>query len=247
MILENKVAIVTGGSRGIGKEIALSMAREGADIAIIYGGNKVKAEETIKEIESLGRKARAYDCNVSDFNIVQETVKSIIADFEKIDILVNNAGITKDALIMTMKPEDFRDVIDINLNGIFYMTKQVTAHMMRKKTGSIVNISSISGMMGNAGQANYVAAKAGVIGLTKTTAKEFASRNIRCNAIAPGFIATDMTEKLTDNIKNGVAEAVPLKRMGNTIEVANLAVFLASDKASYITGETIKVDGGLYI
>ena len=246
-MLNGKTALITGGSRGIGKAIAVAMAKAGANVAIIYSGNREKAQETTEELIEIGVRSHSYLCDVSDYKIVEETVKKVAADFGKIDILVNNAGITRDNLMMVMKPEEFDEVINTNLNGAFYVTRLVAAGMMRNKSGAIINITSVSGMMGNPGQANYAAAKAGLIGLTKTTAKELASRNIRCNGIAPGFINTEMTAKLQENVKAKAVETIPMKRMGSPEDIANTAVFLASDLAGYITGEIIKIDGGLYV
>ncbi|HEY8418954.1 MAG TPA: 3-oxoacyl-[acyl-carrier-protein] reductase [Clostridia bacterium] len=246
-ILQDKVAVITGGSRGIGQAIALSFARSGADIALIYSGNSQKAEETLDEINQLGAKAKAYQCDVSDYNETYNTVAQILNDFGTIDILVNNAGITIDKLVLTMTEQDFSRVIDVNLKGAFNMIKHICPVMAKKRYGKIINISSISGIMGNIGQANYSASKAGLIGLSKTIAKEYASRNIKCNVIAPGFINTDMTQNLSGQIKEQILNAIPLKRMGEPQEVASLAVFLASGYSDYITGEVIKVDGGLCV
>lgn len=247
MSLENKTALITGASRGIGRAIALAMAGQGADIAVIYSGNQQAAEETVQEIRALGRRAEHFRCNVADFSETAATVKEVTKQFGTIDILVNNAGITRDGLILMMKEQDFDDVIATNLKGAFNMTKHVSGVMLRKREGRIINIASVSGMMGNGGQANYAAAKAGMIGLTKTTAKELASRNITCNAIAPGFVETDMAKKLGEETLASAAKAIPLGRLGKPEDIANTAVFLASDSAAYITGEVIKVDGGLYI
>ena len=246
-MLKNKTALITGGSRGIGKAIAVAMAQQGADIAVVYSGNEKAAQETIDELCTLGVRAESYSCNVADFEEVAETVKKIVSHFGTIDILVNNAGITRDNLILMMKKQDFDEVIDTNLKGAFYMTNQVSGVMLRKKKGRIINITSVSGMMGNAGQANYAASKAGVIGLTKTTAKELASRGITCNAIAPGFVETDMAKKLGEEKLAEAKKAIPLGRLGQPEDIANAAVFLAADSASYITGVVLKVDGGLYI
>ena len=246
-MLKGRVAVVTGGSRGIGKAVAVAMAKNGADVAVIYSGRDAAAAETVKEIQSLGVKSKEYKCDVSDFSKSGETVKQIISDFGSVDILVNNAGITRDKLILQMKEEDFDTVMNVNLKGAFNMIKHVFSPMMKKRSGSIINISSISGLMGNPGQANYSSAKAGMIGLTKTVAKEIASRKVRCNAIAPGFIATDMTEELPEKVKEAAVTSIPMGRMGEPEDIANLAVFLASDLAGYITGEVIKIDGGLYI
>lgn len=246
-MLKNKVAVVTGGSRGIGKAIALELAREGADIAVLYNGNKQSAQEVCDEIAKMGNRAEAYQCDVGNFEGVGKTITEISQTLGMPDILVNNAGITKDGLIFMLKENDFDAVIDTNLKGTFNTIKHVSKLMMKNKKGTIINISSVSGMMGNAGQANYASAKAGVIGLTKTIAKELAVKGIRCNAIAPGFVETDMTDKLNCEVKKGVEDSVPLRRMAKPEEIANAVVFLASEKASYITGEVLKVDGGLYI
>jgi len=244
-MLKGKVAVVTGGSRGIGRAIALEMAKAGADVAIIYAGSTEKAMEAVEMIEKLGRKAKAYVCNVADFSACEATVKEVVSDFGHVDILINNAGITKDGLTLSMKEADFEQVIDINLKGSFNMIKQVYSLFMKQRAGRIINISSVSGLMGNAGQANYSASKAGIVGLTKTVAKELALRNVTCNAIAPGFIETDMTDKLSDKVKAGAVEAIPMKRMGKPEDIAHMAVFLASDNAGYITGEVIRIDGGI--
>ena len=239
-MLKGKTAVVTGGSRGIGKAICLKFAENGADIAFLYAGNTAKAEETVKELEGLG--VKAYQCNVADADAVAAVVKEIVKDFGGIQILVNNAGITKDKLVPMMKAADFDAVIDTNLKGAFYMTKGVYPLFLKQKGGKIINISSVSGLTGNPGQANYSASKAGVIGLTKSVAKELASRGVCCNAIAPGFIATEMTQALeNDTLK----DAIPMKRFGEAEEVAKLALFLASEHSDYITGEVIRIDGGL--
>lgn len=241
-MLKGKTAVVTGGSRGIGKAICLKFAENGADIAFLYAGNTAKAEETVKELEGLGVKAKAYQCNVADADAVAAVVKEIVKDFGGIQILVNNAGITKDKLVPMMKAADFDAVIDTNLKGAFYMIKGVYPLFLKQKGGKIINISSVSGLTGNPGQANYSASKAGVIGLTKSVAKELASRGVCCNAIAPGFIATEMTQALeNDTLK----DAIPMKRFGEAEEVAKLALFLASEHSDYITGEVIRIDGGL--
>lgn len=247
MVLKDKVAVITGGSRGIGRAIAVEMARSGANVAVIYGGNDAAANETVLLAKESGVKAACYKCDVSDFNAVKTVISQITGEFGGIDILVNNAGVTADKLVMAMNEEDFDSVIAVNLKGAFNMIKHTSMNFIKRRAGRIINISSISGICGNAGQANYSSSKAGLIGLTKTIAKELASRNITCNAIAPGFIDTDMTEKLPENIKEQAIGSIPLKRMGKAEEIAALAVFLASDNASYITGEVIKVDGGLCI
>ena len=241
-MLKGKTAVVTGGSRGIGKAICLKFAENGADIAFLYAGNTVKAEESLKELEKLGVKAKAYQCDVADADAVAAVVKEIVKDFGGIHILVNNAGITKDKLVPMMKAADFDAVVDTNLKGTFYMIKGVYPLFLKQKGGKIINISSVSGLMGNPGQANYSASKAGVVGLTKSVAKELAGRGICCNAIAPGFIATEMTENLENN---ALKDAIPMKRFGDAEEVAKLALFLASEHSDYITGEVIRIDGGL--
>ena len=245
MSLTGKTALVTGASRGIGRAIALELASQGANVAVNYAGSEAKANEVVDEIKALGRDAFAYKCNVSDSANVTEMVKSVIDRFGSLDILVNNAGITKDNLIMRMKEEEWDDVININLKGVFLVTKAVTRQMMKQRKGRIINIASIVGVSGNPGQANYVAAKAGVIGLTKTTAKELASRNITVNAIAPGFITTDMTDQLPEELKAEMLKQIPLARLGEPTDVAKAAAFLASDDAAYITGQTLNIDGGM--
>lgn len=246
-MLANKTALITGGSRGIGKAAALAMAAQGANIALIYGGNTQKAEEACEEIRALGVEAAAWKCDVSDYEETGRVVKEALAQFGQINILVNNAGITRDNLILAMKEEEFTQVIDTNLTGAFHMIKHLCGPFMKQKGGTIINISSVSGLMGNPGQANYSAAKAGLIGLTKTVAKELAPRGITCNAIAPGFVETDMTEKLPEAAKELAVKQIPLKKMGRPEDIANAAVFLASQNAAYITGQVIQVDGGLYI
>lgn len=247
MSLNGKTALVTGASRGIGRAIALRLAEDGANVAVIYAGSADKAEAVVNEITALGvnAKAKAYRCNVADSAAVNETVKAVTNDLGKIDILVNNAGITRDGLMLRMKDEDFDAVLDTNLKGAFNMIRACYSGFIRKKSGRIINISSVSGIMGNAGQANYSASKAGVIGLTKSVARELASRGITCNAVAPGFIQTDMTENLGDN--NPLLNSIPLGRMGKPEDIAAAVAFLASDSAAYITGEVLKVDGGLAI
>lgn len=245
MKLEGLCALVTGASRGIGREIALELARQGANVAVNYVGNEAKARETVEEIEKMGRKAFAVKADVSSADEVSEMVKKTIAEFGRLDILVNNAGITKDNLLMRMKEEEWDAVIDTNLKGVFLCTKAVTRQMMKQRKGRIINIASIVGVSGNAGQANYVAAKAGVIGLTKTTARELASRGITVNAVAPGFISTDMTDQLSEEIKAGMLKQIPLGRFGEPGDVAKMVAFLASDDADYITGQTIHIDGGM--
>lgn len=245
MSLNGKTALVTGASRGIGRAIALRLAEDGANVAVIYAGSADKAKAVVNEITALGVNAKAYRCNVADSAAVNETVKAVTNDLGKIDILVNNAGITRDGLMLRMKDEDFDAVLDTNLKGAFNMIRACYSGFIRKKSGRIINISSVSGIMGNAGQANYSASKAGVIGLTKSVARELASRGITCNAVAPGFIQTDMTEILGDN--NPLLNSIPLGRMGKPEDIAAAVAFLASDSAAYITGEVLKVDGGLAI
>ncbi len=240
-MLKEKTAVVTGGSRGIGAAIARKLASLGADIAVLYAGNTEAAESVCKTCrKDYGVTARAYQCDVSDFNAVKETVEQIKADFGTVQILVNNAGITRDGLIARMKEEDFDAVLDTNLKGAFHLIRHLTGLFLKNREGCIINISSVSGLAGNAGQSNYSASKAGLIGLTKSVAKELASRGIRCNAVAPGFIATDMTEGQADN---PLLQKIPLGRIGTAEDVAEAAAFLAT--AGYITGEVIRVDGGM--
>jgi 3-oxoacyl-(acyl-carrier-protein) reductase len=246
-MLSGKTAVITGASRGIGKAIALELAKNGADIAVLFSGNHALAQEVCEEAISYGRKAKSYQCDVSSFAQTEAVVNEIVKEFGTIDILVNNAGITCDKLILQMNEEDFDRVINVNLKGAFNMIKHTYRLFLRKKSGRIINISSVSGLMGNAGQANYSAAKAGVVALTKTTAKELAAKGVTCNAIAPGFIYTDMTKEMPEEVLSEMIKQIPQKKMGEPSDIAHLAVFLASDSASYLTGEVIKVDGGLYI
>ena len=246
-MLENKVALVTGASRGIGKEIALSLAKEGAAVILNYNGSKEKAESAAEEIRAAGGKAETYQCNVSDFEACGAMIQDLIKQYGKIDILVNNAGITRDGLLMKMSEEDFDAVLGTNLKGAFNTIRHMSRYFFKQKCGKIINISSVSGILGNAGQANYSASKAGVIGLTKSVARELASRGINVNAIAPGFIATDMVEAMTEDAKAKMTDAIPLKRIGTTKDIANMAVFLASDASDYITGQVFAVDGGMSI
>ncbi len=244
-MLENKVALVTGASRGIGRAIAEKLAKNGATVIVNYNGSKEKADAVVKEIESFGGKAEAYQCSVADFAKTEEMMKYVIEKYGRIDILVNNAGITRDGLLMKMSEEDFDAVIATNLKGAFNCMRHVARQMIKQKGGRIINISSISGVMGNAGQMNYAASKAGVIGMTKTAARELASRGITVNAIAPGFITTDMTEVLSDSVKEGILAQIPMKTMGEPADIAETAAFLASDGAKYITGQVINVNGGM--
>ena len=245
MKLIGKTALVTGASRGIGREIALELARQGADVIVNYAGSEAKAYEVVEEIKGLGREAIAIQCDVSNSDSVTNMVKETVDHFGKIDILVNNAGITRDNLLMRMKENEWDDVMNINLKGVFLCTKAVTRQMMKQRYGRIINISSVVGVSGNPGQANYVAAKAGVIGLTKTSAKELASRGITVNAIAPGFISTEMTDQLTEDIQNEMLKMIPLAQFGEPKDIAHSVVFLASDDSRYITGQTIHVNGGM--
>ena len=241
----SKVAFITGGTRGIGKQIAIKLAKNGFDIALNYRKENDELKNTKNEIEESGAKCLAVQGDVTSFEDSERMVKEIFDHYERIDVLVNNAGITKDNLFVRMKKEDFEDVINVNLIGTFNVTKNIVPIMMKQKSGRIINISSVVGISGNAGQANYAASKAGIIGFTKSLAKELGSRNILVNAIAPGFIETQMTDVLKDSIKEEISKSIPLKRMGKTEDIANLANFLASDESSYITGQVINVDGGM--
>lgn len=239
-----KIAVVTGGSRGIGKEIAVKLAEE-AYVIVNYNGSEEKAAQVVREIKDKGGNAEAVKCNVASFKECEKFIGDIVERFGKIDILVNNAGINKDGLILSMSEEDFDSVINTNLKGTFNCIKFVSKSMIKNRYGKIINISSISGVAGNTGQANYAASKAGIIGLTKSVAKELAKRNINVNAIAPGFIMTEMTDVLGDKVKENILSQIPLKRFGTPQNVAELAAFLASDKSSYITGQVINLDGGM--
>lgn len=246
-MLENKVALVTGASRGIGREIAMTLAKEGASVIINYNGSRERAEEVKNSIESEGGKAFLYPCDVSDFQSCEAMAKDIVKTHGRLDILVNNAGITRDNLIMKMKEEDFDAVLNVNLKGTFNTIRHFSRQMLKQKSGKIINISSVSGILGNAGQVNYAASKAGVIGLTKTMARELCSRGITVNAVAPGFVDTEMTEVLSGDIKEAACKQIPLGRFGKPSEIAAMVAFLASEKADYITGQVISVDGGMNI
>ncbi|MBR0284620.1 MAG: 3-oxoacyl-[Selenomonadaceae bacterium] len=245
MLLDGKVALVTGASRGIGRAIAIRLAAEGAKVAINFAGNTEKAEAVKAEIEAAGGEALLVQANVADAAAVEEMVAKVVEAFGGIDVLVNNAGITRDGLLVRMKDEDFDAVLDTNLKGVFYCTKAVSKLMMKKRSGRIVNMTSVVGVNGNAGQTNYAAAKAGVIGFSKSAAKEFASRGITVNMVAPGFIDTDMTSVLSDKAKEAAMAGIPLQRMGTPENVADAVAFLVSDQAAYITGQVIHVDGGM--
>ena len=244
---EKKIAVVTGGARGIGKAIALELAKAGNLVVINYNGSEEKARETKAEIEAVGGQADILQCNVADFDACEAFFKAVAEKYGRVDILVNNAGVTKDGLLMKMSEEDFSRVVDINLKGTFNCIRHVSRMMLKQRSGKIINISSVSGVMGNAGQANYSASKAGVIGLTKSVARELASRGITCNAVAPGFIETEMTEAMLEAARETVKKQIPLQRTGQVSDVAGVAAFLASDLADYITGQVISVDGGMHM
>ena len=246
-MLESKVALVTGAGRGIGRAIAIALAKEGAEVVVNYNGSEERAKEVKQTIEENGGKASIYKCNVSDFEACEAMIKDIVKEHGRLDILVNNAGITKDGLIMKMKEEDFDSVLNVNLKGTFNTIRHSARQMLRQKSGKIINISSVSGILGNAGQANYAASKAGVIGLTKTMARELGSRGITVNAIAPGFVDTEMTGVLSEEIRENACRQIILGRFGKPEDIANVAVFLASDKADYITGQVLSVDGGMNV
>ncbi len=246
-MLEGKVALVTGAGRGIGREIALTLAEYGADVIVNYHGSREKAQEVVKQIEQLGRKAAAIQCSVADYEACGQMITDMLAAFGHIDILVNNAGITKDNLVIKMSEEDFDAVMDTNLKGTFNTIKHMYRPFLKQRAGRIINLSSVSGVLGNAGQANYAASKAGVIGLTKSVARELAARNITVNAVAPGYIDTDMTQAMTETAREATLAQIPLKRVGTPRDIAEMVAFLASDRASYITGQVISVDGGMAI
>ena len=242
---DRKVALVTGASRGIGRAIALKLAENGFNIMINYVGNEKKALEVKATCEAIGASAEIFQANIGNKEEVETLIKATVNTFGAVDVLVNNAGITRDNLILRMSDEEFDEVIDVNLKGVFYLTKATSKLMFKKRSGKIINITSVSGIIGNVGQANYAASKAGVIGLTKTVAKELSPRGIQVNAVAPGFIQTDMTNVLGDDLKVKIQETIPLKRLGNSEDIANMVGFLASDQANYITGQVFHVDGGL--
>ena len=246
-MLKNKIALITGAGRGIGRAIAIALAKEGAEVVINYNGSEERAKEVKQTIEENGGKASIYKCNVSDFADCEAMIKDIVKEYGHLDILVNNAGITKDGLIMKMKEEDFDSVLNVNLKGTFNTIRHSARQMLKQRSGKIINISSVSGILGNVGQANYAASKAGVIGLTKTMARELGSRGITVNAIAPGFVDTEMTEVLSEEIRENACKQIILGRFGKPEDIANTAVFLASDKADYITGQVISVDGGMNV
>ena len=246
-MLKNKIALITGAGRGIGRAIAIALAKEGAEVVINYNGSEERAKEVKQTIEENGGKASIYKCNVSDFAACEAMIKDKVKEYGHLDILVNNAGITKDGLIMKMKEEDFDSVLNVNLKGTFNTIRHSARQMLKQRSGKIINISSVSGILGNVGQANYAASKAGVIGLTKTMARELGSRGITVNAIAPGFVDTEMTEVLSEEIRENACKQIILGRFGKPEDIANTAVFLASDKADYITGQVISVDGGMNV
>ncbi|HDA0075698.1 TPA: 3-oxoacyl-[acyl-carrier-protein] reductase [Staphylococcus aureus] len=242
-----KSALVTGASRGIGRSIVLQLAEEGYNVAVNYAGSKEKAEAVVEEIKAKGVDSFAIQANVADADEVKAMIKEVVSQFGSLDVLVNNAGITRDNLLMRMKEQEWDDVIDTNLKGVFNCIQKATPQMLRQRSGAIINLSSVVGAVGNPGQANYVATKAGVIGLTKSAARELASRGITVNAVAPGFIVSDMTDALSDELKEQMLTQIPLARFGQDTDIANTVAFLASDKAKYITGQTIHVNGGMYM
>ncbi|MDE6959908.1 MAG: 3-oxoacyl-[acyl-carrier-protein] reductase [Lachnospiraceae bacterium] len=246
-MLKGKIALVTGAAKGIGRAIAVALAKEGATVVVNYNGSKEKAEAVVEEIRGLGTEGCAYQCNVADTDAALAMIKEVIAQYGRLDILVNNAGITRDNLIMKMTEEDFDAVISANLKGCFNTIKGASRQMLKQRSGRIINITSVSGILGNAGQANYAASKAGIIGLTKTMARELASRGITVNGVAPGFVDTDMTQVLSESVKEAATAQIPLGRFGKPEDIANMVTYLASEKAAYITGQIISVDGGMAI
>ncbi len=244
-LLENKIALITGASRGIGRGIAMEFAKQGANVAFTFNASADAARALESELEGFGIKAKGYQSNAADFDAAQQLVKDVIEDFGGLDVLINNAGITKDNLLMRISEEDFDKVVEVNLKSVFNLTKAVIRPFLKQRSGSIINMSSVVGVKGNAGQANYAASKAGILGFTKSVALELGSRNVRCNAIAPGFIETEMTAKLDPKTVEGWRESIPLKRGGTPEDVANACVFLGSDMSAYITGQTLNVDGGM--
>jgi len=246
-MLTGKVALVTGASRGIGSAIAKTLAREGAFVIVNYNGSKEKAEAVVSEIKAAGGDGVSLQCDVSDFTACGAMIENCIKEYGHIDVLVNNAGITRDNLLMKMSEEDFDAVLNTNLKGAFNTIRHMSRYFLKQRAGSIINISSVSGVIGNAGQANYSASKAGVIGLTKSVARELSKRGITCNAVAPGFIETEMTEQMPESAKEAVKQQIPLQRTGKVCDIAEVVAFLASEKASYITGQVISVDGGMSI
>lgn len=244
-MLTGKIALVTGAARGIGKEIALTLASNGATVIVNYNGSKERAEAVVSEIKANGGEAEAMQCNVADFEASETMIKEVLNKYGKVDILVNNAGITKDNLIMRMSEADYDAVLDTNLKGAFNMIRHLSRAFLKQRSGKIINISSVSGVMGNVGQSNYSASKAGLIGLTKSVARELASRNVCVNAVAPGFVATEMTEVLSEDYMNKMKEMIPLGKLGNTKDIANMVLFLAGNQSDYITGQVIHVDGGM--
>ena len=246
-MLTGKIALVTGAGRGIGREIALVLAANGATVIVNYNGSKESAEAVVAEIVQKGGSAEAIQCNVSDFAASEAFVKQVLDKYKKVDILVNNAGVTRDNLIMRMTEEDYDTVLDTNLKGAFHMIRHLSRSFIKQRGGKIINISSVSGVLGNAGQANYSASKAGLIGLTKSVTREFASRGVNVNAVAPGFIDTDMTKNMTEDAKKTLSSMIPMGKMGSTKNIADLVLFLAGDGSDYITGQVICVDGGMCI
>lgn len=244
-MLTGKVALVTGAARGIGREIAVTLAKNGATVIVNYNGSKALADEVVSEITESGSLAEAMQCNVSDFNASAELVKNVLDKYKRVDILVNNAGVTRDNLVMRMSEEDYDEVLDTNLKGTFNMIRHLSRSFVRQRSGKIINIASVSGVLGNAGQTNYSASKAGIIGLTKSVARELACRGINVNAVAPGFIDTDMTRNMTEDARKGINEMIPMGRIGSTKDIADMVLFLAGENSNYITGQVICVDGGM--